>query len=355
MTNFESFEKRKQDHINLALDHKTQAVTATHFEKIKLIHNALPEINLSDVDLTTKLLGENFNSPHFISSMTAGHKNSKEINLRLAVAAAGKNWLMGVGSQRRELSDSSASAEWKTIKANSKKTQFVANIGLEELIKQPIERILKLTDSVEALGIYVHVNSLQEAFQKKNQADFKNGLAAIKKLCKASVVPVLVKEVGFGISKSTAEKLFTVGVTVVDVAGKGGTHWGLLEGFRDETTEGLLRDSSHAFSDWGFSTVESLMQCRSLYKKLGKKHSLWASGGIRSGVDSLKCLALGAKAVGIAQPLMKSAVVSEQMVLNVMDRFDYELKVALFGVGVVNLKELGKKKVWYEAAVDRIV
>lgn len=338
-----AFEQRKKAHIDLSLDPRTQAQTASHFEKIKLIHEALPEINLADVNLETKLLGYQFSSPHFVSSMTAGHQNSKVINMRLAKAAAKNNWLMAVGSQRRELTDVQAAFEWQVIKSASPQTQFVSNIGLEELIRQPTSEILKLTESVEALGIYVHLNPLQEAFQNKDQANFKNGLAAIKKLCKVSPVPVLVKEVGYGISKTTAQKLLLAGVEVIDVAGKGGTHWGLLEGLRDQSQAGLLADSSLAFKDWGFSAVESLLQC----KTLTKKNSFWASGGIRSGVDSAKCLALGARAVGIAQPLMKAAIESDQHVLDVMTRFDYELKVALFGVGVAELKDLAKKKVCY--------
>ncbi|MES2803358.1 MAG: type 2 isopentenyl-diphosphate Delta-isomerase [Bdellovibrionota bacterium] len=337
------FEQRKKAHINLALDPRTQAQTSSHFEKIKLIHEALPEINLSDVSLATNLLGYQFSSPHFVSSMTAGHQNSKIINMRLAKAAAEKNWLMAVGSQRRELTDTKAAFEWKTIKSQSPNTKFVSNIGIEELIQQPVSEILKLTESVEALGIYVHLNPLQEAFQNLDQANFKNGLAAIKKLCKTSHVPVLVKEVGYGISKATAQKLILAGVEVIDVAGKGGTHWGLLEGLRDQSQAGLLAEASTAFKDWGFSAVESLIQC----KTLTRKNSFWASGGIRSGVDSAKCLALGARAVGVAQPLMKAALDSDQDVLDVMTRFDYELKVALFGVGVADLKGLSKKKVYY--------
>lgn len=340
---FSDFEQRKKAHISLALDPRTQAQTASHFEKIRLVHEALPEINLSDVSLATKLLGRPFASPHFVSSMTAGHQNSQLINLRLAKAAAEKKWLMAVGSQRRELTDDQAGLEWKKIKSHSSKTQFVSNIGIEELIQQPTSKILKLTESVEALGIYIHLNSLQEAFQNKDQARFKNGLMAIKKLCKVSPIPVLVKEVGFGISKTTAQKLLSVGVSIIDVAGKGGTHWGLLEGLRDETESALLAHSSSAFKDWGFSAIESLIQSKTLVQK----NHFWASGGIRTGVDSLKCLALGARAVGLAQPLMKAALESEQQVVDVMNRFDYELKVALFGVGVASIKELAKKKVWY--------
>ncbi len=338
----QKFESRKKEHIVWALNSKTQSQTDDHFAWIRLLHKPLPEINLSSVSLKTTLLKKEFSSPHFISSMTAGHAESLKINLRLAEAAAEKSWLMCVGSQRRELTDLKAQKEWKSIRKQSPKTQFVSNIGLEELIHTPLKNILQLTENLESLGLIVHVNPLQEALQKKDQADFSGGYKAIEKLVRAAHVPVIIKEVGFGIDPETAKKLFSLGVSVVDVSGKGGTHWGLLEGLRHQKSQNNLFESSLAFTDWGYSTIESLLMCNSLLKK----NTVWASGGIRNGVHSAKCLALGAKAIGVAQPLMKAAVVSKLKVLNVMDQFDYELKVALFCTGVVNLKQLETKKVW---------
>jgi len=358
----ENFELRKLDHINLAKDPKTQNLTTTSFDRVRLIHEALPDFNLSDVSLQTELLGKKFLSPHFISSMTAGNKKSIDINLMLAQAASEKQWLMAVGSQRRELTDTAASDEWVKIRKKCPKTQFVSNIGLEEIVKTPIDKILKLVESIQAIGLFVHLNPLQEAFQNYDQAQFKNGVGALKKLVQKCPVPVLIKEVGFGISANTAKKLFDVGISVIDVAGKGGTHWAILEGLRHKDKNNLLYDSSLAFQDWGFSAVESLI----LNKNLMKKNQFWASGGIRSGVDSYKCLALGAKAVGLAQPLMKAILDPIQnatgsmsndninfesallSVSKVMDKFDYELRVAMFATGVINLRELKKKKVIYE-------
>ncbi len=340
-----NFEKRKRDHINLALNVKTQSQTENSFNQIRLIHEALPEINLEDVDLSTSLLDVRFNSPHFVSSMTAGHAKSTDINLNLAQAAGQCGWLMSVGSQRKELSDSLAQQEWRQIQKKSPETHFVGNIGLEELIQTPLDQILKLIESIEAIGFFVHVNPLQEALQKKNQALFKGGLKAIEALCLKSSVPIIIKEVGFGFSELTMKKLFSVGVHTVDLAGKGGTHWGILEGYRNETKDSVLFNSAFAFKDWGSSTVECLLKCQTLVRR----HSIWASGGVRSGVDAMKCLALGAQAVGIAQPLMVAAVQSKQHVLSVMERLDYELKVAMFCTGVVNLKQLHQKKVWYES------
>lgn len=338
----QNFETRKKEHIVWALNSKTQAQTDDHFDWIRLLHQPFPEINLADVNLQTQILKKTFSSPHFVSSMTAGHEQGQKINLRLAQAAAEKNWLMCVGSQRRELSDVNAQKEWKTIRQASPKTQFVSNIGLEELIQTPLKNILKLTENLEALGLIIHLNPLQEALQKKNEANFSGGLKAIEKISRNSNLPIIVKEVGFGMDLETVKKLFSVGVSVVDVSGKGGTHWGLLEGLRHQKNKNNLFATSLAFKDWGYSTVESLLMCNSL----AKKNVVWASGGIRNGVHSAKCLALGAKAVGIAQPMMKAAVKSKLEVLNVMDQFDYELKVALFCSGVINLKQLDTKKVW---------
>lgn len=335
-----TFEQRKADHIKLSLDVRTQAQTSSDFDLIRLNHQAFPEINLSDISLQTELLNHRFLSPHFISSMTAGHKKGETLNLRLAQAAANAGWLMAIGSQRRELTDSSSAQEWKKIKKKSSQTKFVGNIGLEELIAYPVEHILKLIDATEAIGLFVHTNPLQEAFQKYNEATFRGGYKALENLVKKSPVPILVKECGYGLAPETVKKLFSLGVQVVDVSGKGGTHWGLLEGLRDNSSDKIRSQASLAFKDWGFSAVESLLAIRHHQIKKSKQQSVWASGGVRSGVDSVKCLVLGAQAVGLAQPLMRAAVVSEKAVLNVMNRFDYELKISLFGLGVLNLKEL---------------
>lgn len=349
------FEKRKKDHIHLSLSSKTQALTATYFDQIRLHHEAFPQINLEDVDLSTKLLGCDFKSPHFVSSMTAGHAGSLSINDVLASAATANQWLMAVGSQRRELVDKKASLEWKSILKNHKTLKLVSNIGIEEVITHKPKDIYNLIESTQSIGLYVHLNSIQEAFQKPGQVFFKGAKQALAQLVKDSPVPILVKEVGFGISSKTAKTLFDLGVHVVDVAGKGGTHWGVLEGLRrNSDPNDWLLDSSLVFSDWGYSTVESLLDNR----KLVKKNQFWASGGVRSGLDSCKCLALGAKAVGVAQPLLKAVFndkgnaksrhLAHESVSKIMQKFDYELKVSMFASGVVKLSQLNTKNVVYE-------
>ncbi|OFZ29775.1 MAG: type 2 isopentenyl-diphosphate Delta-isomerase [Bdellovibrionales bacterium RIFCSPHIGHO2_01_FULL_40_29] len=339
------FEQRKKDHIRLALSEQSQQLADSQFAKIKLSHNALPEIRFNDIHLQTQLFDFTFSTPHFISSMTAGHEDSKSINLRLALAAQEKNWLMAIGSQRKELTDPDAAHEWKEIRKLAPDVRFISNVGILEVIQYPAEAILKLAENLDAVALYIHLNPLQEVFQKNSHVDFTHGLKSIETLVKKSKIPILVKEVGFGISADLVKKLIDIGVYAVDVAGHGGTHWGYIEALRheDDSTEKM---AISAFSDWGSSTIDCLLQCQEYVLF----HPIFASGGIRSGVDTAKCLALGARAIGIAQPLMKAAIDSEIAVMKVMDVFDYQLKVSMFCLGIKRTEEFLHKKVWqYQA------
>lgn len=337
----DDFENRKKDHIRLAMDPISQSNGPTAFQKIRLLHSALPEINFSEINLKAHILNQDFSSPHFISSMTAGHGQSLQINLNLARAAHEKNWLMAVGSQRRELTDREASLEWAEIKKRVPGVRLVSNIGISELISTPLDSILELTNATQSIGMIVHLNPLQEVIQNQKNGHFKGGLHAIENLIKKIKIPVIIKEVGFGINEDIVTQLFLSGVHAVDLSGRGGTHWGMIEGARQHVG-GLGIEVAQAFSDWGYSSIELLleMQEKVLF------NSIWASGGIRSGVDSAKCLALGARAVGVAQPLMKAAVQSELEVLRVMNQFDDQLKIAMFCMGIARCEEFLHKKVW---------
>ncbi len=341
-TSFENFENRKKDHIRLALSDQSQALVKSGFTKIKLHHQALPEFDFADVSLHVKLLGHEFSSPHFISSMTAGHEKSFSINLNLARGAKHNNWLMAVGSQRRELTDDNATAEWKKIKAEVPEVKLISNIGILELLSYSPAKILNLAENLEAIGLFVHLNPLQEVFQNNPQVNFTGALKVIEKLVKESSIPILVKEVGFGINKELSHRLFQIGVKIVDVCGNGGTHWGQIEALRQEP-DSLIANSADAFFDWGHSTIDCLLglQDENLF------HQIWASGGVRNGVDSAKCLAMGARAVGIAQPLMKTAVVSDEVTSKLMQQLDFQLKVAMFCTGIKKCEDFLHKKVWY--------
>lgn len=355
MEDLKLFEKRKKDHIRLALDAQTQGLTNNDFSRIGLVPSALPELNFSEVNLSTQLLNQKVSSPHFISSMTAGHKLGSEINSLLAEAAGEKNWLFCVGSQKRNLINQDEISDIQLIARKFKKTKLVSNIGLEEVIQYKPQEILKLTDSIQAVGLIIHLNALQEVFQNKKDVVMKNGLKAISEIVKKSDIPVIIKEVGFGISAETSRKLRDLGVQVVDVAGSGGTHWGMIEALRQDKND-VTASSIHPFADWGLSTIDCLLDHQTFLFGENLKQSsfeVWASGGIRSGVDSAKCLALGAKAVGLAQPILKNMMKNNKLgsietVIEKMDQLDFELKTAMFCLGMGCVSDFSHRKVWYE-------
>ena len=335
------FASRKKEHIRLFAS--AQASESADFARVKLIHEALPEMDLEQVDSSRKLFGRQVPSPFFVSSMTGGHEKT-QINARLAEAAQERGWPMGVGSQRRDLFDSSSSKEWKQLRKRFPKAVFLGNLGLAQVIRTPISEIEKLVDTLEAQAFFVHLNSLQEALQVEGTPHFAGGFRALENLSKKLSVPVIVKEVGCGISKQTLKKLNLTGVFAVDVAGLGGTHWGRVETQRSPSDSLQARVGEH-FANWGLSTMECLLQ--SLNEPFD--FELWASGGVRSGVDAGKLLALGARMIGIAAPLMSAALKDVRSVMKVMQEFEETLKVVQFCTGARTLQDLRSKGVWYES------
>ncbi len=334
------FEARKQDHLRIALSDQVQAQQLSGLSEITLIHEALPEIDFSEVSIASELFGRPTATPFFISSMTAGHTQGFPLNLTFARAAQKRGWPMAVGSQRRELSDLDAANEWKQIRKEVPGLLLLGNLGLSQLIQTPVSNVLRLIDSMEAQAFFIHSNPLQECLQSEGTPQFKGGLDALRNLCQQSSVPIIFKETGCGISRETFLKLQDSGVAAVDVAGLGGTHWGRVEGYRE--SEGhLLYNTAQTFADWGISTVQSVLWA----KEIGAKYQVWASGGVRSGLDAAKLLALGADKVGLAQPLLKSAVQGPEALESCMEQLEYELKVALFCTGQKFVKDRLTKQV----------
>ncbi|MBX3022438.1 MAG: type 2 isopentenyl-diphosphate Delta-isomerase [Bdellovibrionales bacterium] len=333
------FEGRKADHIRLSLSDKNQAVGESGLEQIQLIHEALPDLDFKDIRLDARVLGRNLSTPFFISSMTAGHSESQSLNLTLARASEARGWCMGVGSQRKELGDAEAAREWREIRKVVPKAILYGNIGLAQLIRSKTSDIEKLVDSLKASAMFVHLNALQECLQPEGTPNFKGGLKAIERLCKQLSVPVIVKETGCGFSKATLKRLRGTGVKALDVSGLGGTHWGRIEGAR-------AGDERHAaaatLANWGISTVDSVLGA------IGIKHDyeVWASGGVRSGLDAAKLLAMGANAIGFAKPILAAALKGEDELLRQMATFEFELKTVLFCTGCKTPAELHSKKVW---------
>ncbi len=337
MTNIESdkhFESRKADHVRLALDAQNQTEGLSGLTRVRLLHEALPEINWSDVSLETSLFGEKIPSPIFVSSMTAGHAQGAILNARIAEACEEHGWVMGIGSQRKQLFDQTAIQEWSTFRKRFQKLKVLGNLGLSQLIEISNEDVKDLADSIQASAMIIHTNPLQEAIQPEGTPQFKGGFKRLEDLARNLSIPVILKETGCGFSKRTLLKLKGIGLRVVDVSGLGGTHWGRIEGRRSSNNK--LSAAAESFQDWGISTVESLRWAQ----EAKPDYEVWASGGVRSGLDAAKLFGLGAKMVGIAQPVMAAAMKDTQAVKDLFEKFEYELKLALFCTGSKGVQEL---------------
>lgn len=339
------FEKRKKDHIRIALDPRSQAEGLSGLDKVQLIHEALPDLNFKEVDASASFFSKKLSAPFFISSMTAGHENASEINSRLAELSAEKQILMGVGSQRRELSEPGMRQEWQAVRKRAPQALLLGNLGITQIIRASTTQVQALVDSLEAQALFVHLNPLQECLQPEGTPEFRGGYQALEKLVEALSVPVIVKEVGCGFSPETLKRLYNTGVSAVDVSGLGGTHWGRVEGYRSQEEE-LLFQVAQTFEDWGLSTVESLLNA----KELNENYTVWSSGGVRDGLQTAKLLAMGSSMVGLAQPWLRAALEDIEKdsgaILKLYEKLLLELKIAMFCTGVQKLDDFRTKRVW---------
>lgn len=338
------FEKRKADHIHISMDPRSQTGGLSFLEQVQIIPEAIPDIDFQDVNLEVSALEHTFSAPFFVSSMTAGHKDSLLVNQKLAALSERKNILMGVGSQRRELNDPDAAKEWQQIRRVSSKAKLAGNLGISQLIQFGPEAVEKLSDQLQACAFFIHVNALQESLQQEGTPHFRGSWKALETLCKKSKIPIIIKEVGCGFSLKTLERLQSVGVYAVDVAGLGGTHWGRVETLRNAEDQNNYK-VGQSFENWGLSTLQSLLNAN----KAHVNYQVWASGGLRTGVDIFKVLSLGAKLAGIAQPWMQGLVMSsddlDQSLDQIYDRLAKELQIAMFCSGAQNIADINLEKV----------
>lgn len=333
MTN--SIEQRKSEHIQITLNEKvTGDLISTGLESLAFTHNALPEIDFGDISIETTFLGFECKTPFLISSMTGGTALAETINQNLAAAAEEQGWALALGSTRALL-DSDGHASSFLMRKYAPSVPIIANLGAVQFnygygVKE-CRKIIELTD---ADMLVLHLNSIQEVIQENGDTNFKGLLQKIEQLCNTLGVPVGVKEVGWGIDGQTAKKLNEVGVAFIDVAGAGGTSWSQVEKFRAK--DPILRVAAEAFSDWGIPTVESIKMVRS---EIGNQ-PLIASGGIHTGLDGAKTIALGADLVGFGRSILKAATQSGEDVLEAMKIREMELRMAMFGIGAQSIQEL---------------
>jgi isopentenyl-diphosphate Delta-isomerase len=340
--NISQFEKRKQDHIALALSTANQAVGRSGLESIHLNHEAISDLDFEKIKLGTPCLDMVLPTPFYVAGMTAGHADALSINWMLAQACEDRGWAMGVGSQRRELEagiGASAIDDWKSLRQGVPHLVLFANIGLSQLIKAKVTDIQRLIESIDAQALCIHLNALQEAIQPEGTPQFKGAWQALETLCRVLSRPVVIKETGCGFHLSTLRRLAQIGPAAVDVSGLGGTHWGRIEGAR-AGNHSLHQAAAATFANWGEATVDSVLAAR---EALSPQTEIWASGGVRSGLDAAKLIALGAHRVGYAKPALEAALTGPIELRRWMELQEYELRIALFCTGAATPAQLRNK------------
>ena len=328
-------EQRKSEHlsINLEKDVSFPRLT-TGLERFRFEHNALPNISLDDVDLSTVFLSKRLHLPLLISSMTGGTAEAQRINLHLAEGAQTAGIAMGLGSLRAAL-EAPHLADTFRVRHLAPDILLFANLGAAQLNTGfGSDECRQAVDLVEADALILHLNPLQEALQIDGDTDWRGLLGRIERVCRQLDVPIIVKEVGWGISAGVARQLVEAGVTVIDVAGAGGTSWSQVEMYRAPTES--LRRLCAQFADWGIPTAEALLEIRATLPDI----PLIASGGLRSGMDLAKVLALGADLGGLAGPFLKAANVSARAVVDVAEEMASVLRTVMYCLGVTDTRSM---------------
>ena len=331
----DEIEGRKREHIDTVLNEDVDAKgVSAGFERFYFEHVALPEIELDEVDTSCRLFGRDLSAPLLISSMTGGTDIAREINFRLAEAASSLGIAMGVGSQRAAIEHSSFADTYR-VRSIAPDILLFANLGAVQFnYGYTVDQARQAVEMIEADALFLHLNPLQEAVQSGGDRNWKGLIDKIGAVVEGLSVPVVVKEVGNGISVSVARRLVDVGVAAIDVAGAGGTSWSEVEAYRQ--CDPVHRRVAHSFAGWGIPTAQALIELQSELTGM----SVYASGGIRSGVDAAKALRLGASLVGMAAPALGSAVETAKSVENRMSAATEELRIAMFCTGSRNLDAL---------------
>ena len=329
-------QKRKKEHLEICLD--TESVTSasgTGLNRYRFVHNALPELDIDEIDLSTTFLGKRLQAPILISSMTGGFDLARKVNRNLAAAAQSLGVAMGVGSQRVAVEEPSAAGSFE-VRDVAPDILLFGNLGAVQLnYGYTVEHCRRAVSMIGADALILHLNVLQEAVQPEGNRNFKGLGEKIAAVCRDLEVPVIAKEVGNGISVDAATRLQRAGVKALDVAGYGGTSWSAVEAQR-AVKQGKRPDT--AFAAWGIPTEEALVSVRQALPDI----QLIASGGVRSGVDIAKAIALGADLGAFGQPLLAAALESSAKVIEFIAGVIHELKVSMLCVGAVDLTALRK-------------
>jgi isopentenyl-diphosphate delta-isomerase len=324
---------RKADHLRINLSEDVLSTADPGFDRWRFTPRALPEIDLSDVDLSATFMGRSLRAPLLISCMTGGTPEAGAINRGLAAVAQSRGLALGLGSGRALL-ESATTRESFEVRGVAPDVALLANLGAVQLNRGvSFEDCARMVEMLGADGLALHLNALQEALQRDGDVVFAGLLARIEALCSAAPFPVVVKEVGWGIPPDDVQRLVGCGVYAVDLAGAGGTSWSEVERHSAEPRGAAL---AAAFRDWGLPTAEALRRARGV----APNARLIASGGVRGGMDAAKALALGADLVGIAGPFLRAAAAGEEQAAALADQVIDVLRVTMFATGCATLADL---------------
>ena len=329
---------RKSEHIRINLEEDVRSGLTSGLEQYHFVHHALPEINLSDVDPSVKLFGKPLSTPILISSMTGGTSEASKINQVLATAAQEMHIAMGVGSQRIALEHPEFAYTFK-VRHVAPDILLFANLGAIQLnYGYGISECKHAIEMIEADALVLHFNSLQEALQNEGDTKFALLIKKVESICTALEVPVIAKEVGWGFSKQDISLLAQAGVKAIDVAGAGGTSWSQVEMHRAKND--YSRKLAAAFSDWGIPTAEVIENVIQVAPDL----KIIASGGLRTGIDIAKCVALGASLGGMAGPFLKTASQSVDETIKMIKLIKEEICICMFATGSKTVEQLRQDK-----------
>jgi isopentenyl-diphosphate Delta-isomerase len=341
-SDIEVIKQRKKEGIDIPLQKNVQAKsTSTYLEYVRLVHNALPEVDYDDIDTSMTFLGKRFSAPIIIDSMTGGTDEATVINGRLGELAEKYGFGMGLGSQRAGLKSEELAATYSIARKNAPNAFLIANIGGAQLSKGlTVDEAKRIVKMIGANALVVHLNPLQELIQPEGEPRYKGVLGQISELAKTIDIPLIVKEVGAGISKEVAIKLEMANVSAINIAGAGGTSWAGVEKLRAESLkDDLKKHLGEMFWDWGIPTAASLIEVRRAVKL-----PLIASGGLRNGLEVAKCVALGASMAAMAYPFLQTAAQSRESLFAFADTILAELKSTMFLVGAKNIAALASSR-----------
>jgi len=333
-------EKRKTNHIRICVEENVQARQATTgFEDVFLIHRALPEIERDKINLSTKVFNHKLSAPLIVEAMTGGATETAKINVAIAEAVEELGLGMGVGSQRAAIENPKLENTFAVTRKKAPTAFLIANIGAPQLVRgYDVKQAKKAVEMIDADALAIHLNPLQEVIQPEGETNYVGVLKKIREITQALDIPIIAKETGTGVAAEEAKMLEAAGVSGIDVAGVGGTSWAAVEYHRAKKMQDKFRQRlGEDFWDWGIPTVASLVEVVQSVNL-----PVIASGGVRSGINVAKSLALGASLAGMASPILRPATKDSNNVKKALLFIIEELKNTMFLVGAESTQKLKK-------------